>query len=495
MKQLKIVANQYNNENGLMTVNFNEQILVKPGSKIAMDKFSMDVTQKGITTGIVLSTQNIAVTCDDSTQNPRTVTIPAATYATVQDILNAWNQDSNSILETSLTLNNTVPDNGLYFGSNIVSSSNKVQLLWGGCPMVILAGNNTDLSGVTITNSGFNFTPNTATGAWSITTSVPIIRGGVDCRFRLNDFNTPDPNNYSQYEFGFNTSPSQQSLAYGIRKIAGVFYIVNGVTETQITSDSAFYNSSYISQFFVEGGELRFQIVNAGSNTQVFVTPTGSFSGFSFNTSYFFAWDGDFITNGDGIVPPVFIAPQLIFQTNITQVNTGFIYDQTSFVDKNHLFTVALPGVLNREVVIDFEDCPTLQEGLGFRSIRYGNQNPQPNDIYTAEESPSFQIYYDLALDIPSIQIESYIASTDRGVGALSGRKNYLCYFVPQRVETNRLIYAFNSTKLDFVDLSLRDSVDLNSMQFRVVFPASPQSVLDVQNLSFNLYIQEPPSL
>ena len=54
---------------------------------------------------------------------------------------------------------------------------------------------------------------------------------------------------------------------------------------------------------------------------------------------------------------------------------------------------------------------------------------------------------------------------------------------------------AFNNTKLDFVDLSLRDSIDLNSIQFRVVFPASPQSVLKVQNLSFNLYIQEPPSL
>ena len=498
MKQLKVIANEYNNENGLMTVNFNEQILVRPGSKIAMDKFSMDVTQKGITSDIVLAAQNISVNCDVETQSPRIVSIDAGTYSTVSDILEEWNQSANSILETSMLITNQdIPDNGLYFGSDLEDVTNKVQLLWGGCPMDTLDATNTSLEGVTIDASGTFIPTIPASGVsnWVIDTNVPIIRGGVDIRYRLKDINVYDPNNYSQYSIGLVETLNSTDLVYGISRLAGLFYIVNLGSEIEIDDYTAFLNSSYIHQFFVDAGELRFQIVDPSDDSQKFITPTGSFSGFDFNTSYFFNFYGSFAANGSGVVPPEFIASEVIFQTNITQLNTGFTYDMASFIQKNHLYMVGIPGVLDRTVLINFEDCPTLQEGLGFRSISYGNQNPQPNDVYTAEELPSFQIYYDLALDIPSIQLESYIASTNKGVGALSGRKNYLCYFVPQRVEGNRLIYAFNSTKLDFVDLSLRDSIDLNSIQFRVVFPASPQSVLNVQNLSFNLYIQEPPSL
>lgn len=498
MKQLKVIANQYNNLNGLMTVNFNENILVKPGSKIAMDKFSMDVTQKGITSDIVLASQNIQLTCDVLTQSPRIVTIPAGTYATVEDILEEWNQQSNSTLETSMLITTQdVPDNGLYFGSDLEAVTNNVQLLWGGCPMVALSATNTSLEGVTIDPSGTFIPTIPASGDsdWFIDTTVPIIRGGVDIRYSLHDINVTDPNNYSQYSIGLVETLNSTDLIYGIRRLDGLFYIVNLGSEIEIDDYTAFLNSSYIHQFFVDAGEFRFQIVDPSDDSQKFITPVGSFSGFDFNTSYFFNFYGTFSTNVDGIVPPEFIEPEVIFQTNITQINTGFTYDMASFIQKNHLYMVGIPGVLDRTVLINFQDCPTLQEGLGFRSIAYGNQNPQPNDVYTAEELPSFELYYDLALDIPSLQLESYIASTNKGVGALTGRKNYLCYFVPQRVAGNRLIYVFNSTKLDFVDLSMRDSVDLNSMQFRVVFPASPQSVLDVQNLSFNLYIQEPASL
>ena len=122
MKQLKVIANEYNNENGLMQVNYNEQILVRPGSKLALDKFTMDVTNAGTTSNIILPVQNISVNCDQPTQSPRIVTIPGATYATVSNILDAWNEAANSILETSITFpDQDVPDNGLYFGSNWIT--------------------------------------------------------------------------------------------------------------------------------------------------------------------------------------------------------------------------------------------------------------------------------------------------------------------------------------------------------------------------------------
>lgn len=499
MKQLKVVANQYNKENGLMQINFNENILVKVGSKIAMDKFTMDVTNNGATSNIILSPQNIAVTCDQPTQSPRIVTINGGTYPTIQSILAEWNEAANSQLETSLVLaDKDVPDNGLYFGSNLDSCGN-VDLLWGGCPMVFLNGSNCELENVTIDGSGEQFiidTPGVGEIVdWAIGTTTPIILGGVDIRFGLDQVDQADPNSYNQYEFGLCLDPSASPLAFGIRRALGKFYVVNGDQETEITGDEAFYEQFFIYQFFVDSGELRFQIIDPNDSSVAFITDVGAFDGFNFNTSYFMFWYGSIEDNGDGIVPPIFYVPRLIFQTNINELNTGFVYDFSSFVTQKHLYWAGIEGVDDRTVRIDFTNCPTLQEGLGFAANTYQNPQPLPNYRIEAENPASFDIYYDLALDIPSLQLESYIASTDRGVDALSGRKNYLCYFVPQRVEGNRNVYVFTSPELHLVDLSMKNSVDLNSMQFRVIFPNSPTSILKCESLSFNLYIQEPPSL
>lgn len=499
MKQLRIIANNYNNENGLMQVNYNENIIVPPGSKIAMDKFTMDVTNNGSTSNIILSPQNIAVNCDQPTQSPRIVTINGGTYPTIQSILAEWNDAANSILETSMVLaDKDVPDNGLYFGSNLDASGN-VDLLWGGCPMVDLTAANTELDNVTIQASGEQFiidTPGVGlTVDWVIGTTVPIILGGVDIRFGLDQVDQADPNDYNTYEFGLCLDPSAAPLAFGIRRSEGKFYVVNGDEETEITGDEAFYEQFFIYQFFVDGGELRFQIIDPNDSSVAFITDTGAFSGFDFNTSYFMFWFGSFDHNVDGIVAPIFYVPRLIFQTNINELNTGFVYDFSSFVNQNHVYWAGIDGVDDRTVRIDFTSCPTLQEGLGFAATIYENRQPLPNYIIEAENPASFDIYYDLALDIPSLQLESYIASTDRGVAALSGRKNYLCYFVPQRVEGNKNIYVFTSPELHLVDLSMKNTVDLNSMQFRVIFPNSPTSILKCESLSFNLYIQEPPSL
>ena len=499
MKQLKVIANDYNNENGLMTVNFNEQILVKPGSKIAMDKFTMDVTNAGTISNIILPSQNISVNCDQPTQSPRIVNIPGATYATVANILEAWNQASNSILETSMILaDKDVPDNGLYFGSSLDASGN-VTLLWGGCPMVYLTSANTNLVEVTIDASGEQFIVNTPgvgqTIDWEIGTTTPVVLGGVDIRFGLEQIDQADPNGFCQYDFGLSLDPGTNALQYGIRRFEGKFYIVNGDQETEIIDDAAFYEQFFIYQFFVDGGVLKFQIIDPNDSSVAFTTEDGDFEGFNFNTSYFMSWYGSIEDNGDGIVAPTIFVPRVIFQTNINQLNTGFVYDFSSFVNQRHLYWAGIDGVDDRIVTIDFTECPLLQEGLGFVALVYANPQPLPNYQIQAENDASFDIYYDLALDIPSVQLESYIASTDRGVGALSGRKNYLSYFVPQRIEGNKNIYVFTSPELHLVDLSLRDSIDLNSMQFRVIYPTSPTSVFKCESLSFNLYIQEPASL
>ena len=499
MKQLKVIANEYNNENGLMQINFNEQILVKPGSRIALDKFSMDVTNAGTTSNIVLAAQNISVNCDSTTQNPRIVSIAAGTYPTIQSILTEWNQSANSILETSLTnITNTVDDNGLYFGSNLDASGN-VDLLWGGCPLVFLNGSNCELDNVVIGASGEQFIINTPgagqTVDWVIGTTTPVILGGVDVRFGFGQVDQADPNDYSHYDYGLCLDPSASPIQFGIRRSLGKFYIVNGDEETEITNDDAFYQQFFIHQFFVSAGELRYQIIDPSDASVAFITDEGSFDGFNFNTSYFMFWFGSIENNAGGIVAPEIYVPRMIFQTNISELNTGFTYNFSSFISQRHLYWAGIEGVADRTVRIDFTDCPLLQEGLGFAAAIYQNPQPLPNYIIQAENRASFDIYYDLALDIPSLQLESYIASTDRGVGALSGRKNYLAYFVPQRIEGNKNIYVFTSPELHLVDLSIRDSIDLNSMQFRVIYPSSPQSVFKCEALSFNLYIQEPPSL
>jgi len=128
-----------------------------------------------------------------------------------------------------------------------------------------------------------------------------------------------------------------------------------------------------------------------------------------------------------------------------------------------------------------------LQNGLGFSAVTY-DVGPATTLSIVAENSVKFDTFYQLALQIPSIQLESYIANSAARTGS---RENNICYFTPQKsYQTNKSVYVWENYELVFVSLSNKQPINLNSIQFRVIDVATRQPV-QAESVSFNLYIQE----
>lgn len=83
MKQLKIVADQYNSQFSVSQARFNESITLAPHSRIWLDKISMNILSSGGDGTYTIGAQTISF---NPTNLPftslfKTFTIPAGTYS------------------------------------------------------------------------------------------------------------------------------------------------------------------------------------------------------------------------------------------------------------------------------------------------------------------------------------------------------------------------------------------------------------------------------
>jgi hypothetical protein len=494
MKQLKIVSNNYDSLNGLIQVNFNEPITVVPGSTIAMDKFSMEVSN-GVTDDINLGTQTVFINTNVNSPNAnssRGALIPSGTYTTISALLSTLNESFNSILDSDMTYTgNATPDNGLFFlnwlDTTVGKTSGFVTLGYGSAALDYTSAN-LSLNDMSLTGVGnANLLKITGTGSFSAISLLPVVKGALDIRFEINYASNTDN---CDFFYGLFDTTTQQ-LIYGISKSDTSFYFTNNGKDTPVSLETYVVgHSDYQHQFYVEGGNLFYQILdNLGA--KVYVSPRATFQGFNFNTAYDFGiagdWDGGIGTD------PEWIGVGAIYQPNISQDTFGIHWDYSSFTSPTYLKLFSLTGTPPlRTVQYDFEEASVLQFGLGFQSTQFDSG---PGGAITstavADVAPSFEDFYNLALQIPSLQLESYVAET----GGLGGRINNLCYFFPTLTgDTNKIFYTYENRELAFVELSNKFTINMNSMQFRIVY-ASDNSALVADAVSFNLYIKEPASL
>lgn len=490
MKQLKIIADNYDFRNGLINVNFNEPIIVLPNSTLCMDKFSMEVSN-GITDDINLANQVVYINTDSnvSGNTERGALIPKGTYANIQALLTQMNESFNSILNSDLTsTQNVTRDNGLFF-YNFLDTTGKIVLAYGSAA-IDYTSSNLSFDNMTMTGAyPDSLLEIDAAGTFGVITQIPIVKGALDCRLKiLYSANT------SSYEFSYGLfNVSTNELEYGIVKAGTEFFIGN--KNNNILVDLAPFivggaQNQNKHQFYVEGGDLFYHILDENDEL-LYVTPRTAFNGFNFNTSYDFAIGGDW--DGNTATTLSFSNVGGIYQPNINQDTYGIHWDYTSFTSPSYLKTFSLIGTPPlRTISYDFKEAQTLQYGLGFASSVFiiGGDGAITGSGF-ADGPPSFESYYNLALQIPSLQLESYVAN-DKGVG---GRQNNLCYFFPILTgDTNKSFYTYENRELAFVDLSNKQTINMNSMQFRVVY-VSDNSPVEADSLSFNLYIKEPPSL
>jgi hypothetical protein len=497
MKQLKIISDNYKGLNGLISVNFNEPIIVLPNSTIAMDKFSMQVSD-GVTDNIILPFQSVGINTNTKTtprNTTRSANIPSGTYETIPILLEQLNESFNSILFTDLT-NPVVPtsDSGLFLLNRLDTTNGKVVTGFGSSAIDYTPAN-WSLNNMTATGVNPNSEiTNTDVGEFSLKTTIPIVKGGIDIEFNLSY--VPNDN---EYEFEYGLYDISGDFKFGIKKAGVLFYIYNNTNAIQISAEPFVNHVDYTHQFYVDGGQLRYQILNSLDEV-VYKTPTGAFNGFSFNNTY------DFQVNGiaDTDLGSFFAIRNLgiCYQSNIVSDTFGVHWDYPSFTTPDYLKTFPLDAVPPTRIVqLNFTNAPVLQFGLGFQSTIFSiGGNGSTSGSVIAELIPSFEDYYDLALQIPSLQLESYCAitggfSTANSSAIVGGRVNNICYFIPQpESNTNQTIYSYENKELKFVQLSNKLTINMNSMQFRVVY-ADTNLPVQCDKLSFNLYIDERPSL
>ena len=482
MKQLKIISTDYTQMGGLINVNFNEPILVEPNATIAMDKFSMDV--QGVSTNIEIPDQTVFINTNYDVNTSRPAIVSAGKYATVTDLLAEMNTAFNGILNTN-DLNSgedTPTDSGLFFLNYIDEKSQHVAMGFGS-----LAIDNTNqywtlVNLIENTVEGNKELSAEITGEYDLLTSVPIVRGGVDIGFALecavND-------TAHTFRYGLFDPSNNELLLFGIQKVGTQFYYVNNSKSVLIPSTHFIDHLDYNHQFFVDNGQLRYQIYNGATKESVYILPTGAFDGFSFNSTYYFNIYGN---NSELTDAPKFVNLGICYQS-VIDVNTfGVFWDYASFTSKKYLNRFPLLGATpERTILYDFTPSPILQNGLGFSAVTY-DVGPATTLSIVAEKSVKFDTFYQLALQIPSVQLESYIAYSAERKGS---RQNNICYFTPQKsYQTNKSVYVWENYELVFVSLSNKQPINLNSMQFRIIDVADGSPV-QASALSFNLYIQE----
>lgn len=484
MKQLKVIANNYDNNNGIINVTFNQEIVVPPNSSISMDKFTMEVTN-GITDNFIISPQTVFLNTAIYKNQPYQATIRGGKYTNIQALLTEMTRAFNAILDTSLTFTQVVTVSGFMFYNYYDTTTNLVHLAWGSIAP--------DVSSTNYTKVNMDFTPATMTpsewvaaaaGDYSTLTTLPVIQGGLDIQFGLT---LADITDHNTFEYGLYDTTG--ALAFGIAKRGEDFFSVAGASATPIDSAAFVNHPNYKHQFYVQGGRLNYQILDAGNNLilQIF-----NFAGYSQAADYNFGIKGNFDGTGDAAI---WTGLSVTFQPNITSDTFGIHWDLPSFTSPSYIrLSSVAPVPPSRRVEYDFTGASNLQDGIGFpQTIFDSPDSPAISGDVAATNKPSFQDYYDLCLQCPNLQIESYLATTDRLNG---GRVNNLCYFVPAPTSsTNKLIYTYEQRELLFVTLANKETVNMNTLQFRVVYSENNNQWVLCDKLSFNLYIQEPPAL
>ena len=510
MKQLKIIADQYNSQSSVSQARFNESITLAPHSRIWLDKISMNIISSGgdgtYTIGAQTITFNPSKLPGTATSQYKTFTIDAGTYslpellALIQDGFNRSlnsNPAFNSIgtivdlglgflVTSAIPLTNTIPVVTISFVGATCETRNDVLL------------DDAAIFGDTITPTVY--TPFTASalfptpllgGAMLVSTSLRTQTGLMStnaCRVGL-----------------FNPLPAG-GLQYGLELFGGLWYVVNGANTTLVTNQIAFDNSGVNFQdkqycFYTDPTDaaangLRFSIIDESGPTRVilYTTPAGAFTGYTTANTYYFSieWEAD----------PANVLewqnPYITYQPNIAVDNVGPYIDFASIGARTYLGGTSAPSVTTypvlplvappiRNVVIKFVDSTALAFGLGFGTTTLPTIVGSSGSV-TADNAVNFVNFIDLAIDILNLPLSTYISSS-----STTGRTNTLAYFTPQPQNyTSTSLYSYENKNITFIDINNEQPLVLESLQYRVYNPTDLNSYFVFSNLSITMFVSEP---
>lgn len=476
-RQLKINVDANYTPTAPFTVNFAAPVIIEPGNKITMDKFSAVIKDVTIEFDLPESIYTFYYSLNAPNNQSASITLPSKHYATLAELLNLMTVLSNSAFSgyvvDMLPLLNTGLNVYRDIGLKVLASAatgNKFLFEYVTCPFDQLAVTQTNMSADT---SG-NWYP-TAAGAWDIAQTdedINLTRGG-GC---LLDFTIDFPTAIQAQADGAVTTCGlidKNGLTLGLRQEeTGLLYLedIAGV-KTQIPladiprgSTSEIYQSDGYFQLrcytFINGSEVEhFNSITAHA------TALGSVDFFG---SYNF---------------------RAVGSKNSVTVNfpaIGQVVKMTKDVPYG-----TTQGETERTVGLDFTAANALRAGLGVPNGLLLCV-PQNSDFgaYNGSEAMNLSAIntsFDLALEVLDLPLQTYQASSDRKPGS---RQNIVCYFRPVLSNVGTNAYTYESTSYQWLDIAASYPLNLSSLSFRVFNPATGLG-LTAESMTFNLMIND----
>lgn len=531
MKQLKCLVTDYSvvDNNGLIDINFQESINISPNSRIALDKISLEIlpNPEGIINLTADQTINITTQLrGNRLVAPRQITLQAGKYtynastspqyAGIPDLLLTLNNLCNGVLNgtplQSNEVNSPETDYGLSFKWIGKTEKNTYKLSLHVIQGVFGAGqkgyapilNNNQFAQNQIGQStnNFGFVANIV-DAYYAHTSLPIINGcfntSINCKVKENA-GVIDP-----FDIGLCLNPgagNTPSILYGIAFRNNKVYILNnGELGAELNRAKFVNNPNRKIWFYTDSTTGNFRIaINEGEQAIEVMSAVGAYTGFDFNTSYCVGVAG-ISTQTLNVNSNEFLNWRTFLQPNVIVNTNGIVYNTEPEMNLIYLSKENLEaGTPNRTIQLDFSTAPLLINSLGFNTnIIQGNVSDTAILVRQAESGIDFQNYYDIALDVLNLDLQTFVGSS--GVSAstdtsqvyykqrISGKKNTLAYFIIQRLQPDESIFFSESKQLIFLDIENRESMSISSLQFRL-YNVDSQIPVNFSTASFNLYVE-----
>lgn len=527
MKQLKIVANDYNitNASGVININFNQNIDISPYSSLALDKISMQINPLPSGQFVLQSDQTILLNPMNTASNvagaatARSITLKAGRYSYntsstitpnttgIPDIVSTLNNLFNGSLDG---FPNARPpfitsecDFGLGFLWNGKVNSKGVYSVTLDVYQQALSSSNQRIpniqqitpDGITGTAAGV-YTANT-TGDYSIVGNSPLIIGCMQTRMTLILGDIELGGNNFSYGIGYTPATGEiPVIEYGLTFYNGNrVYLINNHAET-IEIDIDYFKpiGTYSNKINIwmytdsSSGHLRLCVekqTTPDSNKKevVYTTPINAFTGYDFNNSYVTLLEGYYGGTGSSNVFSVFLG---ITQPTLTNNNIGYYYDRPAQL--TYVATPNLQYTPTRQILIDYSNAPILINNLGFGvNVQVISVSAGVPSTTVAPQGIDFRNWYDLGLDVLNLPIETYVGFSN---GQNCGKKNTICYFLLQRISDQDSLFFAESKQLMFLSIENKAPISISSLQFRV-YDVNSGLPINASSISFNLFVAD----
>jgi hypothetical protein len=531
MKQLKCVVSDYSvvENNGLIDINFQQSIDIKPNSTIALDKISLEILPNPNGTIILQAPQTITVRTQASgpkIQVDRSFVLPAGTYtynhtplspetAGLPDLLLTMNNLFNSILDGTPRLPNLATSPELDYGlgfkwigeltNNVFKLTLHVfQQEYAGNQGFPIELNNNQIVNINMTQSvvgGVRGLVSNLDGAFWASTLSPLIQGCMNGWINARIKNIDDAH---QFRLGL-SKPSAQGatpvISYGISCFNDRIFLLNNGIKGQELDATLFKNKDNLKiWFYTNGGDDNLRMaLSLGTDAIFFTTDAGAFTGYDYNQAYHISVAGDSVA-GTIANSNQFLSWRWFMQPNTTIDELGVIYNKVPKPNEYYLSTPNLEATTpDRIIQVDFSKAPLLINSLGFSdNILQGKVSFTDHLVIKAANGIDFSSWYDIALDVLNLNIESYVGSSGSNVvsdpsqvtyrNMISGKKNTLAYFLIQRLNPDESVFFSESKQLIFLSLNNQQSMSVSTLQFRI-YNVATGSPVNFSTASFNLFI------